>query len=129
LDTGKYKEAEAHFITAQQNLIKIHQEQSRLYSAILRNMGDLYQSMTDYERAEKCYDGALNLQRKVLEKNHFVYIATLHQLAILRLKRGQYNDGKELLTEVLGKQCTLSGRNHSYVAITLSNIVYLIFGN
>src|SRR6266487_2226066 len=125
-DMGKYKESEDLFLRAKQNLTGIHEVNTRWYASILYNMGYLYESMYDYDRAEKYYTNALNLQhvllKEDLKEDHPKYIRTIHQLAGLKYKNGEYIEAGNLYVQIIGIQCQIFGRDHPSVATTLNNI-------
>jgi tetratricopeptide (TPR) repeat protein len=61
------------------------------------NLGNVYLSAGDYEKAFEEYENALKIQEQSLPGNHQDIVRTLHNLAVVQAQRGNMEQAKEYL--------------------------------
>jgi tetratricopeptide (TPR) repeat protein len=97
----------------------------------LRNLAQLYAHTNRPERAESCYDEALNIQRKLAksapEKFLFDVAANLYELGALYMNTRRPDKGEAAFVETAEILWCLSKRKPSMFSGTLTGAVYSNF--
>ncbi len=101
LELGNYKKAEQIF----KESIQTHIENDTLnehFATALINMGALYLTMKELDKAKSYYLRAKNIISKTKGTKNPYYIITLNSLGEVALNQGQIEESMQFYTEVLG---------------------------
>jgi Tfp pilus assembly protein PilF len=74
------------------------------------NLGNVYLSTGDYEKALEQYESALKIQESSQPSDHPDVAVTLHNLAVVQARQGNNNEAKEYLEraeEIAGQTLSL----------------------
>lgn len=97
------------------------------YAIYCNNLGDLYDEMGQYEKAEPLYLEAKGLFARLLGKEHPTHATSCVTLAVLYQKMGEYEKAEPFLLETKALFAKLLGKDHPAYAATCGNLGMLYF--
>ncbi len=89
-------------------------------------IGDVYQLLGEYEKAEAMYRRTLVLERKLLGSEHRVVAQLLNNLGVTLMSQDKSAEAEGLYREALAMLRRLRGANLIEVAETLHNLAFLL---
>ena len=96
---ARYEESEREFLKALDILRVDPGEDSPDCTTAMNNLAGTYRVMKKYDAAEQLFLHCLESYEKALGKGHVLYAATLNNLALLCLDRGDLDRAAELLAQ------------------------------
>lgn len=124
LEQAQLEESEKLLKKAALNLNNLvsqkHPEQAHIWT----QKGRLFQKMGKLEKAKNAFVNALEIRRLIYDKNHFLYIKSLRNLAQSYYKQGEYAKTEELLLEVKKSKISTktSSSSFAFTMITLGKL-------
>ncbi|MCL2053556.1 MAG: tetratricopeptide repeat protein [Oscillospiraceae bacterium] len=93
---------------------------------LIHNTGYIYKYLGEYDRALEFYGKALEIQEKILGKEHPDTATTYNNMAIVYDNQGEYDKALELYGQALEIKEKILGKEHRLTATTYNNmaIVY-----
>jgi tetratricopeptide (TPR) repeat protein len=93
------------------NIIKeLFGQKHMAYAGTLMNLGNIYSTKKDYERAKVLYIEAMNISRELLGQKHGFYAGTLNNIGNLYFEMKEYEQAlafyKKALKNLVLKQMT-----------------------
>ena len=101
-------------------------EEPVVQAQMLSVMGQVYQSLGDYEKAGPLLERALALRRDVVGDEHVDVATSLKNLAYLLRQKGDYTAAEPLSREALAIYRKLLGDEHPDLAASLNNLAALL---
>ena len=102
------------------------QDQPVVQAQMLDVMGQAYESLGEYDRADTLYQQALALRRAVLGETHPDVAATMNRWAALLEDQGVYDRAEALNREALALFRAAYGTEHPEVASTLNDLAIVL---
>jgi serine/threonine-protein kinase len=93
---------------------------------LMDTIGQLYQSMGIYDRAQPLLEEALKIRRQTLGDEHTDVATSLDHLAEVARQKGGYPSSESLFREALAMRRKLLGPEHEDVAESLNNLGSLL---
>jgi CHAT domain-containing protein/Tfp pilus assembly protein PilF len=123
---GKYPEAEEIFDVA----LSLLDPQSVSYPAVLNNLGLVYQSLGQLDRAEATFQKLKAMDSVAIGINHPDYAITLSNLGQILSHAGKYVQAERVILQALDIQKKNSEESSFSYGITLNNLakIYLLSG-
>jgi CHAT domain-containing protein/Tfp pilus assembly protein PilF len=122
---GKYREAVAPSLDALETERHILGEKHRDFAVDLFNLGQLYEEMDDYAKAESLYLQVIQVEKETLGYNHPRYATGLSALARLYQSRGASAKAEPLLQQALTIQKESLGEKDTDYSESLYNLATL----
>ena len=113
---ARYAESESAFLRALDILRENPGEDSPDCTTLMNNLAGTYRVMKKYDEAEQLFLRCLNSYEKTLGRGHVLYAATLNNLALLCLDRGDLVRASELLTQASEVLAALPDCTDEYAA-------------
>lgn len=101
--------------------LKLTEGRWRIITAALNNLGIYHHMIGDLRVAEKLYTNALVIRGREFGKTSEYYVATLHNLAVLRKDQGRYLAAEDMLKYVTRYYQKMRGTNSFQLAIVQNN--------
>jgi len=102
------------------------QDQPVVQAQMLDVMGQVYESLGEYDRADTLYQQALALRRNVLGANHPDVAATMNRWAVLLEDQGEYEQAEALHRKALAMYRAAYGTEHPAIATTLNDLAVVL---
>jgi serine/threonine protein kinase/Tfp pilus assembly protein PilF len=99
--------------------------QPEVEAAIRQTIGDTYQHLGEYDRAQKQMERALAWRRQNLGADHPDTLVSLRNLAFLCKEQGRYAEAEEFYRAALAGQRSRLGADHLDTLRTLNNLAEL----
>jgi tetratricopeptide (TPR) repeat protein len=125
LERGEYARAEQLLLSALQEAEESGRATIRL-AASLKNLGVLYETWNELERAGELYRRALAIQEQLLGPTHPAFALSLATLADLERRRGRFAQAEPLFRQAVAAQEQALGSMHPTLARTLERQATLL---
>ncbi len=126
-------EARGNSITAREVLDKASQQidkglaqDPQAQAQLMRVMADVYEGLGLYSRAQPLYQGAVDLQRRVLGPRNPATLASMSALAACLARAGHYADAEKLARETLAMQSQVLGAENRDTAQSMTTLAYAL---
>jgi CHAT domain-containing protein/tetratricopeptide (TPR) repeat protein len=129
---GNYDAAEKLFLNALEVGKKAYgTEKHEKYASSLSNLGNLYRSMKQFDKAEQAATKCLQLRKEIFGTDHIDYAYSLNNLGLIQMDKGNLQESEKNLLQALATFKTKLGKNHRNVATCSNNLgfVYFKLGN
>ncbi|MTI23165.1 CHAT domain-containing protein [Fulvivirga sp. RKSG066] len=108
--------------------LKLSEEKWLIVTSALNNLGIYHHMIGDLRVAEKLYTNAMLIRGREFGKTSEYYVATLHNLAVLRKDQGRYLAAEDMLNYVTKYYQKVRGANSFQLAIVQNNQA-MLFAN
>jgi eukaryotic-like serine/threonine-protein kinase len=126
-------EARGNSITAREVLDKASQQidkglaqDPQARAQLMRVMADVYEGLGLYSRAQPLYQGAVELQRRVLGPRNPATLASMSAMANCMARAGHYADAEKLARETLAMQNQVLGMENQDTAQSMTTLAYAL---
>lgn len=120
---GHYTRAENKFIESLSLIEDLHGPKSPVYASVSANLALMYNDQARYPKAEELLTHSIDvLKNHPQQTTNENYISSLNNLALVHLSLNQQEKALNELEEVLKYDQELYGKNHPYIAVTLSTM-------
>jgi len=126
-------EARGNSITAREVLDKASQQidkglaqDPQAQAQLMRVMADVYEGLGLYSRAQPLYQGAVDLQRRVLGPRNLATLASLSAMANCMARAGHYADAEKLARETLAIQNQVLRPENRDTAQSMTTLAYAL---
>jgi non-specific serine/threonine protein kinase/serine/threonine-protein kinase len=126
-------EARGNSITAREVLDKASQQidkgltqDPQAQAQLMRVMADVYDGLGLFSRAQPLYQGAVELQRRVLGPRNPSTLASMSALANCMARAGHYADAEKLARETLAMQNQVLGAQDRDTAQSMTTLAYAL---
>jgi non-specific serine/threonine protein kinase/serine/threonine-protein kinase len=126
-------EARGNSITAREVLDKASQQidkglaqDPQARAQLMRVMADVYEGLGLYSRAQPLYQGAVEIQRRVLGPRNPATLASMSALANCMARAGHYADAEKLARETLAMQNQVLGMENRDTAQSMTTLAYAL---
>lgn len=101
-------------------------EEPEVQAEVLHVVGNVYEHLEEYDKAEVLLTRALALRKEVLGLEHAEVAHTANQLAWLYRRKGDYDAAEPLLREALAMRRKFLGEEHPDVATSLNDLATVL---
>ena len=116
-------EAVPHLEEVSQRWTATLSEEDKTWCCI--GLGRFYESLSQWNDAERCYQRALAISKSELGDRHPSTATSLNNLALLYRSQGRYGEAEPLYVEALEIRKSELGDRHPYTASSLNNLALL----
>lgn len=126
-DCKKFEESLSVLWKIEKIILKHYGTDHLIYSNILKVYGEVYEKSGDYLQAQHHLQGALMMERTLLDSKSTIYIQTLYDCGKLAYKIGRYEQAKRLFLEnqKWNAQRSIEDKNKTTVSILYIALCYL----
>lgn len=121
---GRDAEAEPLLLEAQRGL---SEEDGIQYANITQSLGECYQRLEQYDKAETLMRQALAVRERLQGKSHPDLLGLKRSLGGLWMEMGRYGEAEPLLEEVLRQRRTILPPAHPDIAVSLNELGELYY--